>query len=82
MKRDLAFITNSSNQEAIAKKILEGIVNAKNKPVAAVNTPTATIEPVAAVAKVERKTPVVNKSTTPAGINNSNANDYCYRPGF
>lgn len=37
--KDLAFISNSSNQETIAQKILEGIANYKNKPAAAVNTP-------------------------------------------
>ncbi|OQP54466.1 N-acetylmuramoyl-L-alanine amidase [Niastella populi] len=40
-EKDLAFISGSSNQETIAKKILEGIVNAKNKPVAVVHS-TAT----------------------------------------
>jgi N-acetylmuramoyl-L-alanine amidase len=37
--KDLAFISKSSNQEAVAKKILEGIVNYKNKPVAAITAP-------------------------------------------
>jgi N-acetylmuramoyl-L-alanine amidase len=35
-EKDLAFISNTSNQEAIAKKILEGIVNTKNKAVTVV----------------------------------------------
>ncbi|THU35952.1 hypothetical protein FAM09_21410 [Niastella caeni] len=34
--KDLAYISNSSNQEAVAKKILEGIVNYKNKPAAGI----------------------------------------------
>ena len=37
--KDLAYISNSSNQETIAKKILEGIVSFKNKPAAVANTP-------------------------------------------
>jgi N-acetylmuramoyl-L-alanine amidase len=51
-EKDLAFINNSSNQEAVAKKILEGIVNSKNKPVAAVNTSVETAKPVAAAKPV------------------------------
>jgi bla regulator protein blaR1 len=35
--KDLVFISNSSNQETIAKKILEGIVKYKDNPAAAVN---------------------------------------------
>jgi N-acetylmuramoyl-L-alanine amidase len=61
-EKDLAFVSNSSNQEAIAKKILEGIVNAKNKPAAAFTTPATPVEPVATVAPVEK--PV--KPTRPA----------------
>jgi N-acetylmuramoyl-L-alanine amidase len=64
--KDLAFISNSSNQEAIAKKILEGIVNAKNKPAAAVTAPATTPEPIATAAPVKRSTPVVVTSTTMA----------------
>ena len=44
--KDLAFISNSSNQEAIAKKILEGIVNSRNKPASTVNTPPTIEKPV------------------------------------
>jgi N-acetylmuramoyl-L-alanine amidase len=51
-EKDLAFINNSRNQEAVAKKILEGIVNAKNKPVAAVNTSVEREKPVAAATPV------------------------------
>ncbi|MBO9203657.1 MULTISPECIES: M56/M15 family metallopeptidase [Niastella] len=36
-EKDLAYFSNSGNQETVAKKILEGIVNYKNKPVAMVN---------------------------------------------
>jgi N-acetylmuramoyl-L-alanine amidase len=46
-EKDLAFIMNGSNQEAIAKKILEGIVNSRSKPSAAVSEPTPTAQPVA-----------------------------------
>jgi N-acetylmuramoyl-L-alanine amidase len=53
--KDLAFFTNSSNQEAVAKKILEGIVNSKNKPVAAVNTSMETAKPAAAAKPVTIK---------------------------
>jgi N-acetylmuramoyl-L-alanine amidase len=60
--KDVAFFSNSSNQEAVANKILEGIVNYKNKPVAAVSTPAATAQPVAQAAPVKKPVPV----TTPA----------------
>lgn len=46
-EKDLAFISNSSNQEAVAKKILEGIVNSKSKPTAAVSEPTPSAQPFA-----------------------------------
>jgi N-acetylmuramoyl-L-alanine amidase len=45
--KDLAFISNSSNQEAIAKKILEGIVKYKDNPATADNQPEPTPQPVA-----------------------------------
>ena len=59
-EKDLAFISNSNNQEAIAKKILEGIVNSRNKPVAAVE-PAIETEKLAKVKPV--KNPVANADT-------------------
>jgi N-acetylmuramoyl-L-alanine amidase len=50
-EKDLAYFSNNSNQEAIAKKILEGIVNYNNKS-------TTTIKPVGAVVPVNKTTPV------------------------
>ncbi|HUP13804.1 MAG TPA: N-acetylmuramoyl-L-alanine amidase, partial [Niastella sp.] len=38
-EKDLAFISNSNNQEAVAKKILEGIVSSRNLPVNAESAP-------------------------------------------
>lgn len=43
-EKDLEFITNNNNQEAIARKILEGIVTSKKIPANAENAPVA--EPV------------------------------------
>ncbi|OQP61535.1 hypothetical protein A3860_31925 [Niastella vici] len=54
--KDLAFISNSGNQEAVAKKILEGIVNFKNKPAAAANAIT-TGQPVVKTTPVEKPKP-------------------------
>jgi N-acetylmuramoyl-L-alanine amidase len=54
--KDLAFISNSSNQEAIAKKILEGIVKYKDNPAAAVNQVEPT-QPVAQQAAVVKPAP-------------------------
>lgn len=60
--KDLAYISNSSNQETIARKILEGIVNFKNKPSAAADA-SATLTPA-----VSPKSPVeatqINKTST------------------
>ncbi|WP_205514394.1 M56/M15 family metallopeptidase [Longitalea arenae] len=44
-EKDLAFVSKSSNQEAIAKKILEGIVNSKHKTTAAVSEPAPSPQP-------------------------------------
>jgi N-acetylmuramoyl-L-alanine amidase len=49
--KDLAYFSNPGNQEAVAKKILEGIVNYNNKP-------ATTIKPVAAVVPVKKTAPV------------------------
>jgi N-acetylmuramoyl-L-alanine amidase len=46
--KDLVYFSNSSNQEAVAKKILEGIVNYSNK----------TAKPAAAVVPVKKTAPV------------------------
>jgi N-acetylmuramoyl-L-alanine amidase len=51
--KDVAYISNSTNQETIAKKILEGIVSYKNKPAAAVSKPATTEQPVAQAIPVE-----------------------------
>lgn len=58
--KDLAFISNSGNQEAIAKKILEGIVNSKSKPSAAVSEPTPTVQPVANATPAAKPAPANN----------------------
>jgi N-acetylmuramoyl-L-alanine amidase len=60
-EKDLAFFTNSSNQEAVAKKILEGIINSKNKPVAAVKASTETAKPETAA-----KPATIIRTSTPA----------------
>lgn len=61
-EKDLAFISKSSNQEAVAKKILEGIVSSRNNmPVNAESAPVA--EPVSAV-----KTPATNMVTQTANV--------------
>jgi N-acetylmuramoyl-L-alanine amidase len=51
--KDVTFFSNSSNQETVAKKILEGIVNYKSKPAAAINTPGTSAAPVAQAAPVK-----------------------------
>lgn len=53
-EKDLAYISNSSNQEAIAKKILEGIVNSKSKPAAAVSEPAPSAQPFAQATPVAK----------------------------
>lgn len=79
-EKDLAFIAAGNNQETIARKILEGIVNAKNQPVAVANTPAAPetvttgtqVEPVATVTQsvanvnttLPAKTTVATQTTT------------------
>jgi N-acetylmuramoyl-L-alanine amidase len=69
-EKDAAFISNSTNQETIAKKILEGIVNYKNKPAAAVNTPATTDQPVAQAVPVKKPAQVTNPAiqVTPASM--------------
>jgi N-acetylmuramoyl-L-alanine amidase len=62
--KDLAFISNSSNQEAIAKKILEGIVKYKDNPAAAVNQPVPTPQPVAQQAALEKPAPIAVPAAT------------------
>ena len=65
--KDLAFVSNSSNQEAIAKKILEGIVSYKNKPAAAVNTSANGQPDVAtAPAQVEKRSKPAATAAAPA----------------
>lgn len=64
-EKDLAFINNSSNQEAIAKKILEGIVSSKNIPANAESAPAA--EPVSLVEPAKKTTPVtIIRTSAPA----------------
>ena len=65
-EKDLAFISNSSNHETIAKKILEGIVNFKNTPAAAVNTPATTAQAVAQSAAVEKPAKPATAASAPA----------------
>ena len=62
--KDLAFISNSSNQETIAQKILEGIVSYKNKPAAAANRP-ATMAPAASPKSSVEATQINKTSTSP-----------------
>ena len=62
--KDLAFISNSSNQEAIAKKILEGIVKYKDNPAAAVNQ-VEPIQPVAQQAAVVKPAPIFAATAAP-----------------
>jgi len=57
--KDLAFISNSSNQEAVAKKILESIVNYKSKPAAAVTAPAPSAQPVARATPAEKPAKVI-----------------------
>ncbi len=63
-EKDLAFISNSSNQEAIAKKILEGIVKYKDNPAAAANSPATSEQTVARPAQVKKPTPPTIQMTT------------------
>lgn len=58
--KDLAYISNSSNQETIARKILEGIVNFKNKPAA--DAPAANAPAVSPKSPVEATQ--INKTST------------------
>lgn len=68
-EKDLAFISNSRNQEAIAKKILEGIVNSRNKPVAAVE-PAVETEKLVKIKPVENAKPVtIIRTSAPATVN-------------
>jgi N-acetylmuramoyl-L-alanine amidase len=75
-EKDLAFITQSSNQEAVAKKILEGIVNSKN---IAVNAESTTVtQPVSLVEPVKNTTPLtIIRTSSPANpaTGNEPAND-------
>jgi N-acetylmuramoyl-L-alanine amidase len=63
-EKDLAFISNSINQEAIAKKILEGIVKYKDNPAAAANQPEPTPQPVAQHAAVVEPAPMAAPAAT------------------
>jgi N-acetylmuramoyl-L-alanine amidase len=67
-EKDLAFISNSSNQEAIAKKILEGIVKYKDNPAAAANQPEPTPQPVAQHAAVVEPAPMAAPAATAAPV--------------
>jgi hypothetical protein len=70
-EKDLAFISNSSNQEAIAKKILEGIVKYKDNPAAAVNQLEPTSQPIAqhaAVVKPALKAAAPAPQAIPASV--------------
>lgn len=60
---DLTFIKQSSNQEAVAKKILEGIVNTKNKSVTVVE-PAIDTEDLAKVKPVENAKPTTITRTS------------------
>ncbi|WP_207510701.1 N-acetylmuramoyl-L-alanine amidase [Longitalea luteola] len=60
-EKDLAFISNTSNQEAVAKKILEGIVNSRQKTTAAVSEPA----PSPSAYPVPKATPAATRQ--PAG---------------
>lgn len=66
---DLAFIKQSSNQEVVAKKILEGIVNTKNKAVTVIE-PAIETENLIKVKPVETATPVtITRTSAPAAVN-------------
>jgi N-acetylmuramoyl-L-alanine amidase len=65
--KDLAFISNSSNQETVAKKILEGIVNFKNKPAAAANPP-ATMAPAVSPKSPVEATQINKTSISPISL--------------
>jgi non-canonical (house-cleaning) NTP pyrophosphatase len=70
---DLNFIKQSSNQEIVAKKILEGIVNSRNKTVAAVE-PAIETEKLVKVRPVETATPVtITRTSAPATATNDPA---------
>lgn len=64
--KDLAFMSNSSNQETVAKKLLESIANFKNKPAAVVNKLAASQLVVTNAARVEKPAAVTTASATPA----------------
>ena len=77
---DLAFIKQSSNQEAVARKILEGIVNSKNKTVSTVE-PAIKTEATAKIRKIENSTPVtVVPASAPATVTTGAAFEQAPQP--
>jgi hypothetical protein len=77
---DLTFIKQSSNQEAVAKKILEGIVSTKNKAVSAVE-PAVKTEVMAKSKKIENSKPAtIVRASAPVTVTTDPAFEQAPQP--